>query len=81
LERRGDVNVGRRRAGLDLELLIAVESRSRHVFTEAICKKLARLVAERTGALKPVVYVYGDPHPGCLAKNSPATPNSWPAPQ
>lgn len=58
-----DVNVARRRAGLDLELFIEVEGRSRPVFTTDVCKELARKVAARTGVLEPVVYVYGDPHP------------------
>ena len=56
-------NVGRRRAGLDLELLIVVEPRSRPVFTADVCLELARKAARRTGVLEPVVYVYGDPHP------------------
>jgi hypothetical protein len=59
-----DVGVGRRKAGLDLELLIEVcNPRSRAVFTSETCMVLAAEAAERTGVLKPAVYVYGDPHP------------------
>ncbi len=61
-DRHEDVNVGRRKAGLDLELVIAVAPRSRRVFTMKVCKQLAAEVARRTGVAPPLVYVYGDPH-------------------
>jgi hypothetical protein len=55
--------VRRRKAGLDLELSFKVAQRSRGVFTEAVCLEITAQVAERTGAIGPVVYVEGDPHP------------------
>ena len=56
-------NVARRKAGLDLELVIYVRPRSRDIFTEAVCEDLARKAGERAEGTKPLVYVYGDPYP------------------
>jgi hypothetical protein len=57
------INVLRHRGGLDLELSFVVAPRSRHIFTEAVCLELTEAVKQRTGALAPVIYVEGDPHP------------------
>ncbi len=58
-----DVEVVRRKAGLDLELVIKVVKRSRPAFTADVCKQLAHKAAKRAQVLAPVVYVHGDPHP------------------
>lgn len=56
-------NVGRRKCGLDLVLVIDIAPRSRPIFTMKLCERLAALAAERTGVTSPLVYVHGDPHP------------------
>jgi hypothetical protein len=56
-------NVGRRRAGLDMEIVFSISPASRFRFTEAVCLELTEKVRERTGALAPVVYEIHNPHP------------------
>lgn len=57
------VAVGRQRDGLDLEICFEVAERSRHIFTPDVCLEITSEVAVRTGVLKPVIYVFDDPHP------------------
>jgi hypothetical protein len=60
-------NVGRRKAGLDLELVIQpARGRADELLshlTAAVCKQLGDEAAARTTAMAAVVYVEGHPHP------------------
>lgn len=55
--------LGRRRAGLDLEIVFGIAPPSRHLFTERVCLDLTEKVKERSGVLGPVVYELNQPHP------------------
>lgn len=54
--------VGRRRAGLDLEIVFEIALKSRHLFTERVCLSLTEKVKKRTGVAGPVVYELNQPH-------------------
>lgn len=56
------LNIGRRRGGLDLEIVFDIAPASRHLFTPGVCRLLGELVKQRTGALAPVVYEVNQPH-------------------
>lgn len=53
------INVGRHKDGLDLELELYIEPRSRSAFTAEVRIQLAEQAAEHAGVLKAVVYVHG----------------------
>jgi hypothetical protein len=55
--------VARHKDGLDLELELHIAPRSRGAFTPEVCINLAQQVAERTGVMKPIAYLHGNPHP------------------
>lgn len=50
------------KAGLDLEIVIAVAPEDRVVFTSEVCLALTELLRVTT-QVAPVVYLEGDPHP------------------
>ena len=55
-------NFGRRYAGNDLEIEIAVAASDRHLITPEACVALQTRLAALTGITSPVVYLSGAPH-------------------
>jgi hypothetical protein len=60
-------NFMRVKGGNDLEIAIKVAPEDSHVFTPDVCRALKTLLILATGALAPVVYLYGNPHPEAQA--------------
>lgn len=52
----------RRKAGLELEMVLRINRKAWAKFPPRVCLQLARELGHRVGVLRPVVYLEGNPH-------------------